>query len=67
MRRVLLVVCGRPATLLQVHLDRVERFILQVGQCEDAIFQRRMRMLQRQKVGDGAAIDVAFPGLPACP
>ncbi|GAB4819079.1 hypothetical protein N2152v2_006125 [Parachlorella kessleri] len=33
----------------KVHLDRVERFILQVGQCEDAIFQRRMRMLQRQK------------------
>ena len=34
-----------------VHLDRAERFILEVGRAEDAIFSRRMRMLQRQKVG----------------
>jgi 5'-3' exoribonuclease 2 len=33
-----------------LHLDRVERFIMDVGQHEDAIFSRRMRMLQRQKV-----------------
>ncbi|KAL4452283.1 hypothetical protein ABPG75_007945 [Micractinium tetrahymenae] len=32
-----------------VHLDRVERFITEVGKAEDAIFARRMRMLQRQK------------------
>ncbi|KAI3438142.1 hypothetical protein D9Q98_000583 [Chlorella vulgaris] len=32
-----------------LHLDRVERFIMDVGQHEDAIFSRRMRMLQRQK------------------
>ncbi|KAL4441265.1 hypothetical protein ABPG77_011502 [Micractinium sp. CCAP 211/92] len=32
-----------------VHLDRVECFITEVGKAEDAIFARRMRMLQRQK------------------
>ena len=37
----------------QVHLDRAERFIVEVGQNEEAIFARRMRMLQRQKVGAG--------------
>lgn len=52
------LLCWHPA--LQVHLDRVERFIVTVGQCEDAIFQRRMRMLQRQKVR------IAPACLPAC-
>lgn len=33
-----------------VHLDRVEKFIGEVGKHEDAIFQRRARMLHRQKV-----------------
>jgi 5'-3' exoribonuclease 2 len=32
-----------------VHLDRVEAFILDVARHEEAIFQKRMRMLRRQK------------------
>jgi 5'-3' exoribonuclease 2 len=32
-----------------VHLDRVEAFILDVSTHEEAIFQKRMRMLRRQK------------------
>ncbi len=44
-----------------VHLDRVERFITEVGKAEDAIFARRMRMLQRQKVS-GAALAVGRGG-----
>ena len=48
---VLMPRMARRPTFMQVHLDRVERFIVEVGQHEDAIFQRRMRMLQRQKVG----------------
>ena len=32
-----------------VHLDRVEKFIAEVGMYEDAIFQKRMRLLRRQK------------------
>ena len=32
-----------------VHLDRVEKFIIEVSVHEDAIFQKRMRMLRRQK------------------
>ena len=34
---------------MQVLLDRVERFIRVVGEKEDLIFQRRARMLQRDK------------------
>jgi hypothetical protein len=33
----------------QVNLGAVEHFIRVVGEKEDAIFQRRMRMLQRDK------------------
>lgn len=44
-----------------MHLDRVERFITEVGKAEDAIFARRMRMLQRQKVS-GAALAVGRGG-----
>ena len=33
----------------QVNLAAVERFIRGVGEKEDAIFRRRMRMLQRDK------------------
>ena len=32
-----------------VHLDRVEKFIVEVSQHEEAIFSKRMRMLRRQK------------------
>lgn len=32
-----------------VHLGRVEKFIKEVGKFEDAIFGKRMRMLQRQR------------------
>jgi 5'-3' exoribonuclease 2 len=32
-----------------VHLDRVERFVADVGRNEEAIFRKRMRLLQRQK------------------
>ena len=32
-----------------VLLDRVEQFIVEVGRHEDAIFQKRMRLLRRQK------------------
>lgn len=32
-----------------VLLDRVEKFITEIGQHEDAIFQKRMRLLRRQK------------------
>jgi len=42
------VASGRRARA-QVLLDRVERFIRVVGAKEDAIFQRRARMLQRDK------------------
>lgn len=35
--------------LLQVNMAAVEHFIGVVGEKEDAIFQRRMRMLQRDK------------------
>ncbi len=35
--------------LPQVNLVAVEQFIRVVGEKEDAIFQRRMRMLQRDK------------------
>ena len=34
---------------VQVNLGAVEHFIRVVGEKEDAIFQRRMRMLQRDK------------------
>lgn len=34
---------------MQVNLVAVEQFIRVVGEKEDAIFQRRMRMLQRDK------------------
>ena len=34
---------------VQVNLTAVEQFIRVVGEKEDAIFQRRMRMLQRDK------------------
>jgi hypothetical protein len=34
---------------VQVNLVAVEQFIRVVGEKEDAIFQRRMRMLQRDK------------------
>ena len=34
---------------MQVNLTAVEQFIRVVGEKEDAIFQRRMRMLQRDK------------------
>ncbi len=34
---------------VQVNLQAVEQFIRVVGEKEDAIFQRRMRMLQRDK------------------
>ena len=34
---------------MQVNVAAVERFIRVVGEKEDAIFQRRMRMLQRDK------------------
>lgn len=32
-----------------VLLDRVEKFIIEIGQHEEAIFQKRMRLLRRQK------------------
>ena len=35
--------------MVQVNLAAVEQFIRVVGEKEDAIFQRRMRMLQRDK------------------
>ena len=34
---------------MQVNAQAVEQFIRVVGEKEDAIFQRRMRMLQRDK------------------
>ena len=39
----------RSARPLQVNAQAVEQFIRVVGEKEDAIFQRRMRMLQRDK------------------
>lgn len=39
----------RGAWRVQVNLQAVEQFIRVVGEKEDAIFQRRMRMLQRDK------------------
>jgi len=45
---------GPPLQGAHVHLDRVERFITEVGKAEEQIFARRMRMLQRQKVSGGA-------------
>lgn len=47
--RRLLPVLGHLVDGQHVHLERVEKFILDIGQNEDAIFQKRMRLLQRQK------------------
>ena len=33
----------------QVDLEKVEYFIQRVGECEDQIFQKRARLLRRQK------------------
>jgi hypothetical protein len=51
-----------------VCFERVEAFIVEIGRNEEAIFQKRMRLMQRQKVRSGGSSSKSSgrPAVPLC-